>query len=194
MRRRFGDLSAFAEFARRTEVATKRMVDGTLGGRTNLASPVPVTGGSGGAQSVRPVSGVAPVTVHWNNPGGDVDGVWSEFSQMWALPNSDLSWLEFPPSYAPTDLTRIWLTKPGMWLCSLQVGYSSATHEARIEANVAPVCRATEKVTGGGAFIFDQVQIDTSFPEVRVNVDTTDFQTAYMSLTWFPGEPVIQTF
>jgi hypothetical protein len=142
----------------------------------------------------RAATAVAPVTVHWNNPGGDLDGGWSEFSQMWASAGADLSWFEFPPSYAPTDLTRIFLTKPGMWLCSLQVGYSSSPAEARIEANAAPVCRATDKVTGGGAFNFDQVTIDTSFPEVRVNVDVAGFQTAYMSLTWFPGEPTLEVF
>jgi hypothetical protein len=157
-------------------------------------SPLAYGGAAEGGKWRPGTAGGGPITVHWNNPAGTLDGLYSEFTQMWSPPGADLSWFEFPPSYAPTDTTRIFLTAPGMWLTTLQLYFTGAI-EGYVEANVTPVCRASNIVTGGGAFVFDQSQIDTSFPEVRVKVDgSANFDGAFLSLTYWPGEPTLDTF
>jgi hypothetical protein len=138
----------------------------------------------------------AAVVVFVNSTGAIDGSGWHSFDQQYAL--GDTSWFEFPPSYAPADHSRIWVKAPGIGVVTLAVYYAGVTVDAGTESYVdagpdAQIARATVTAHGSGRFAYNQLTIDTVFPELRANGPAANFVSSVLTIQFYPGEYTVTT-
>jgi hypothetical protein len=180
---------------RRLQRGQKRLADGSLGGATNLASPVAsVPVGAPSPKVVVPDTAGGGPSVAWLNSANGVTVemsglLYMEWDQL--ATHGDTSWFLFPAS-DPYFRTRLEILKPGIFTAF--VFAADGPVDLGVYVYGGP---AFNQIAGGfggspslaGSFVLFEEQFDVGYQSVSVVVEGASDVNGQLCVVWYPGEP-----